>query len=1299
MAHSLPGTGGPPDAAPPTVPLRVAFLLTALAVLGTTGARAQTAAPGATRSLDVTPERSVESVVLSLDPSGPPDLTPTQLLFTCITAFGCFTDTEDNTGLGFVDVHIANIGGATSLPSRLEIRDSASRDSVTEGSPVLATVAVPAIEGGGSVRVGTTNQDQPGLNALGESDREGRYAWVIVDVDDESGQVNRSNDRLLNSLLGGGGPPDLIPRNLTVVPASASQIEGVDFTFDVSNEGGSRSNPSRVNVRLSASSEDVTGADPLLDTIELPALESGQRVTLRDNCAALPLEAGPCPLTIPSDVPPGDYYVWVIVDVDGTAGQENGDNDKASVPITVGTTEPQGTAGTTVITHGFSNPLPDILADPFGPFDDGLGFDQNWAITMAEAILERAPHGGRIWIVNDHSIEAHPFDFVPSNSEGEQVVVFDWLAESVYDEFGYAEGAANALFAALLEGAGDGKWSLDQLHMIGHSRGTVVLSETAQRIEVARRRGDVAPAGIEIDGAIHFTLLDPHPWDNRPSDNIGDPSTAEDYDVNGTAIDSGVVCWSNIVFADIYWHIGGSPEDLNGLSTAPGCAGFAQDVSTDLSDLAGMTHGGVHAWYHGTIDRDAENDRAKPEAQEIEPEGSWYPVAGAGLLSDRRAGGFNLARSVAESGDVFNLALEGQLNPLFDGTYDPFVLHNGSFEKGRRFGPFLLMAASKRGMSGWLHQGGGGNGRRVSRIGNSMLEIVSTGSRHTSGTTWVPQGADRLTFRVRDVTPARDARLNVYAEGIGTTQEIIGRVDLSFAAAGPQHAVIPPSRRGTAQRFTFEVEGTALFLPPRVRIDDVGFSTLPAYLAAYVSIPVVSAARRSRAGGEDAPAVALYAYDAEGNRAGVSADGETVTEIPGSHARIDQEDGAFNLSVTVPPGSDYRFEVVAAEALEGADVLVEKVESDGDLSSATFRGVDLASNGTARVSVSSVDDRLELDIDSDGDGSTDEQRVPTETERTVYVAASASSGGSIEPSGRLSVRAGTDIAFALTPDDGFYLTDLLVNGESVGPVASYTLEAVADDQEVTAVFRDTPPESVACAAGLPLGIGAFDADGDHPAHGEYAEIISGATAPTDLSTCSLVAFNPFTERVTFSTTPDALVLDRIVMATRNGDVALPEDALPDGPGAIALVEGAAPVGATVRSVLGRVVAAVVYINDETVFGRSGYSAARTASASGDLASLLAALRAELPDKIALDLAGPNPVRRSGAVAVALPEGGAVRVSVFDLLGREVSRLVDGDLPAGRHTVALDAAGLPSGVYVVRLVAGSGLRTVRVTVAR
>ncbi len=77
----------------------------------------------------------------------------------------------------------------------------------------------------------------------------------------------------------------------------------------------------------------------------------------------------------------------------------------------------------------------------------------------------------------------------------------------------------------------------------------------------------------------------------------------------------------------------------------------------------------------------------------------------------------------------------------------------------------------------------------------------------------------------------------------------------------------------------------------------------------------------------------------------------------------------------------------------------------------------------------------------------------------------------------------------------------------------------------------------------------------------------------------------------------------------------------------------------------------------------------------------------LPATARIEGAYPNPFGRATLVAYFLPETQPVRLSVYDLLGREVARLVDGPQPPGRHEVPFDAAGLPAGTYLCRLQAG------------
>jgi hypothetical protein len=91
--------------------------------------------------------------------------------------------------------------------------------------------------------------------------------------------------------------------------------------------------------------------------------------------------------------------------------------------------------------------------------------------------------------------------------------------------------------------------------------------------------------------------------------------------------------------------------------------------------------------------------------------------------------------------------------------------------------------------------------------------------------------------------------------------------------------------------------------------------------------------------------------------------------------------------------------------------------------------------------------------------------------------------------------------------------------------------------------------------------------------------------------------------------------------------------------------------------------------------------------------------AALPEHISLDGAYPNPFNPSTMVRFALPEGAPVKLMVFDLQGRELSRLVDGYIEAGRHEILWNgksAAGypMPSGVYLTRMVTPGHVQTVK-----
>ncbi len=79
---------------------------------------------------------------------------------------------------------------------------------------------------------------------------------------------------------------------------------------------------------------------------------------------------------------------------------------------------------------------------------------------------------------------------------------------------------------------------------------------------------------------------------------------------------------------------------------------------------------------------------------------------------------------------------------------------------------------------------------------------------------------------------------------------------------------------------------------------------------------------------------------------------------------------------------------------------------------------------------------------------------------------------------------------------------------------------------------------------------------------------------------------------------------------------------------------------------------------------------------------------------------PNPVAARATLRLTLDRTQRVTVALYDVLGRRVRTLHDGELAgATTHDVAVEAAGLASGVYLVRVTGAAGTATRRLTVVR
>jgi hypothetical protein len=86
------------------------------------------------------------------------------------------------------------------------------------------------------------------------------------------------------------------------------------------------------------------------------------------------------------------------------------------------------------------------------------------------------------------------------------------------------------------------------------------------------------------------------------------------------------------------------------------------------------------------------------------------------------------------------------------------------------------------------------------------------------------------------------------------------------------------------------------------------------------------------------------------------------------------------------------------------------------------------------------------------------------------------------------------------------------------------------------------------------------------------------------------------------------------------------------------------------------------------------------------------VRSEMPCEFFLWQNYPNPFNPSTTIKYELPEASVVRLNVYDMLGREVSVVVNERRDAGVHQVKFDGSGLSSGVYLYSLQAGTFVQT-------
>jgi len=94
-------------------------------------------------------------------------------------------------------------------------------------------------------------------------------------------------------------------------------------------------------------------------------------------------------------------------------------------------------------------------------------------------------------------------------------------------------------------------------------------------------------------------------------------------------------------------------------------------------------------------------------------------------------------------------------------------------------------------------------------------------------------------------------------------------------------------------------------------------------------------------------------------------------------------------------------------------------------------------------------------------GYSNEERYDSPATGSFYsINATSSPNGGIAPSGVSAVSPGTAMEFQISPDPGFYVEDVTVDGVSVGPVSSYSFSHIDADHSIHALFAATPTVTI-----------------------------------------------------------------------------------------------------------------------------------------------------------------------------------------------------------------------------------------------
>jgi plastocyanin len=92
-------------------------------------------------------------------------------------------------------------------------------------------------------------------------------------------------------------------------------------------------------------------------------------------------------------------------------------------------------------------------------------------------------------------------------------------------------------------------------------------------------------------------------------------------------------------------------------------------------------------------------------------------------------------------------------------------------------------------------------------------------------------------------------------------------------------------------------------------------------------------------------------------------------------------------------------------------------------------------------------------------------------------------------------------------------------------------------------------------------------------------------------------------------------------------------------------------------------------------------------------------QSSLPESFNLLQNYPNPFNARTLISFDLPKSGATKLEIFDILGRHIETLFDGELEQGPHSFSWDAGNQSSGIFFYQLTSGAETKTARMTLLK